>query len=157
MAKSITARDVASHDSPEDCWIVVNGKVYNLTSFASSHPGGVGVIHKWAGKDGSKEYNMYHAADLIEKTLSSTQKLGEFDQSSVTQSWIDAQKAQSSSPSNRQQQGRPALSTLINLNDFEDAFEKHTNSKALVYVSDAANGNKQILGHKIGDTNPSQT
>lgn len=140
MAKSISAQDVASHSNSDDCWIVINGKVYDLTSFASSHPGGAAVIHKWAGNDGSGEYNMYHAADLIEKTLSSAEKLGDFDESSVTQSWVDAQKARAT-PNNVQKEGKPALSTLINLNDFEDAFAKHTNSKALVYVSDAANGN----------------
>lgn len=148
MAKSISAQEVTSHNKPDDCWIVVNGKVYNVTSFASSHPGGVAVIHKWAGKDGSEEYNMFHAAELIEKTLSSTDKLGDFDQSSVTQSWIDSQKARATPKSGRQE-GKPALSTLINLNDFEEAFAKHSNPKSLVYVSDAANGRTPSLATQV--------
>jgi cytochrome b involved in lipid metabolism len=35
---------VAKHASPEDCWIVVNGKVYDLTKFAPDHPGGASSV-----------------------------------------------------------------------------------------------------------------
>ncbi len=36
----ISVSEVAKHASPDDCWIVVNGKVYDLTKFAPDHPGG---------------------------------------------------------------------------------------------------------------------
>lgn len=36
----ISTKDVAQHASPDDCWVVVNGKVYDLTTFAPNHPGG---------------------------------------------------------------------------------------------------------------------
>ena len=38
--QKISASEVAKHATPEDCWIVVNGKVYDLTKFAPNHPGG---------------------------------------------------------------------------------------------------------------------
>lgn len=38
--QKITAAEVAKHNSPNDCWILVNGKVYDLTKFAPEHPGG---------------------------------------------------------------------------------------------------------------------
>jgi L-lactate dehydrogenase (cytochrome) len=40
MASKISAVEVAKHSSLDDCWIVVNGKVYDLTKFAPNHPGG---------------------------------------------------------------------------------------------------------------------
>ncbi len=40
----ITAEEVASHDSRDDCWTVINGKVYNITGFISSHPGGDEIL-----------------------------------------------------------------------------------------------------------------
>jgi cytochrome b involved in lipid metabolism len=36
----ISVSEVAKHANPDDCWIVVNGKVYDLTKFAPNHPGG---------------------------------------------------------------------------------------------------------------------
>jgi cytochrome b involved in lipid metabolism len=36
----ISVSEVAKRANPDDCWIVVNGKVYDLTKFAPNHPGG---------------------------------------------------------------------------------------------------------------------
>lgn len=36
----VSAAEVLKHSSAKDCWMVVNGKVYDLTSFAPNHPGG---------------------------------------------------------------------------------------------------------------------
>lgn len=40
MAKTISAHDVAKHNSINDLWLVVEGKVYDMTDFAPQHPGG---------------------------------------------------------------------------------------------------------------------
>lgn len=40
QGQKITSSEVAKHALAEDCWIVVNGKVYDLTKFAPNHPGG---------------------------------------------------------------------------------------------------------------------
>jgi L-lactate dehydrogenase (cytochrome) len=40
---------VAKHNKQEDCWVVIHGKVYNLTDFLEAHPGGVGPILAKAG------------------------------------------------------------------------------------------------------------
>ena len=45
--------DVASHNSASDCWLVVDGSVYNATSFISEHPGGNEIV-KGCGKDATK-------------------------------------------------------------------------------------------------------
>ena len=133
----ISVSEVAKHGKSDDCWIVVNGKVYDLTNFAPNHPGGASFIYKYAGKDGTKTYNMYHAADLIEKELSDAEKKGPFDESTVTQTWLDAQKEEEPAPENPNE--KPPLSTLINLEDFEKAFEKTAAKKALAYISGASN------------------
>lgn len=36
----ISVAELDKHAKPDDCWIVVNGKVYDLTAFAPNHPGG---------------------------------------------------------------------------------------------------------------------
>jgi hypothetical protein len=40
MAKQISTQEIAKHAYENDIWIVVNGKVYDVTKFAPDHPGG---------------------------------------------------------------------------------------------------------------------
>lgn len=54
-SKSATAyipyQEVQKHNSRESCWVIVEGQVYDVTSFLEQHPGGVGVVVKNSGKD----------------------------------------------------------------------------------------------------------
>jgi cytochrome b involved in lipid metabolism len=56
ITQTITMSDVAKHNTVEDCWIVVSGKVYDLTSFIAqgNHPP---VITDSCGKDGTTAFN----------------------------------------------------------------------------------------------------
>ncbi len=40
MAKKVSVDEIAAHNTPDDLWIVVDGRVYDLTAFAPRHPGG---------------------------------------------------------------------------------------------------------------------
>lgn len=37
----ISALEIEKHNSPDSLWIIVEGKVYDMTRFAPLHPGGV--------------------------------------------------------------------------------------------------------------------
>ena len=56
----ITMAEVAQHNSPNDCWSAIDGKVYNLTQWIDRHPGGAIVIKSLCGKDGSGGFNGQH-------------------------------------------------------------------------------------------------
>merc|ERR1719245_783929 len=62
-----TLEEVAKHTTKQDCWVVVNGEVLDVTSFLSEHPGGELAILTFAGKDASEEFNMIHPPDVIPK------------------------------------------------------------------------------------------
>jgi predicted heme/steroid binding protein len=62
-----TMEEVAKHTSKTDCWVVVDGKVLDVTSFLSEHPGGELAILTFAGKDATEEFNMIHPPDVIGK------------------------------------------------------------------------------------------
>ncbi|KAK9767157.1 fatty acid alpha-hydroxylase [Basidiobolus ranarum] len=49
--KFYTASEVASHSSDKSTWVIYKNKVYDVTSFLSSHPGGDELILEYAGKD----------------------------------------------------------------------------------------------------------
>jgi hypothetical protein len=57
----ITVAEVLKHNTATDCWSVVNGNVYDLTSYVSTHAGGEAVIKAICGKDGTKAFSGQHA------------------------------------------------------------------------------------------------
>merc|ERR1719482_1743001 len=59
--------EVSKHTTKEDCWVVVNGQVLNVTKFLPDHPGGELAILTFAGKDATEEFNMIHPPDVIPK------------------------------------------------------------------------------------------
>eukprot|EP01024_Parvocaulis_polyphysoides_P063984 TRINITY_DN7420_c0_g4_i2.p1 TRINITY_DN7420_c0_g4~~TRINITY_DN7420_c0_g4_i2.p1 ORF type:complete len:523 (-),score=68.23 TRINITY_DN7420_c0_g4_i2:1004-2470(-) len=58
--KSFTLTDVAKHNQPDDCWIIVNDKVYDVTEFVQKHPGGK-IIQEYAGRDASEVFGTFHS------------------------------------------------------------------------------------------------
>lgn len=36
----IKADELQQHSLPENCWLLINGEVWDFTEFAPSHPGG---------------------------------------------------------------------------------------------------------------------
>lgn len=56
-AVTYTTAQVATHNTSSDCWVIVNGNVYNLTSFISQHPGGASAIISECGKNGTTAFN----------------------------------------------------------------------------------------------------
>lgn len=54
-----TIEEVAKHNKDEDCWTVLNGKIYDVTQYANVHPGGR-KIFLGKGKDCTELYNKYH-------------------------------------------------------------------------------------------------
>jgi len=62
-----TLSDVAKHNKPDDCWVVVNGKVLDATKFLKDHPGGAKAILLYAGKDATEEFNMLHEDSVIDR------------------------------------------------------------------------------------------
>ncbi|POY70467.1 putative L-lactate dehydrogenase (cytochrome) [Rhodotorula taiwanensis] len=45
----LRGNDVAAHNSADSLWMIIHGK------FAPSHPGGMKILLKYAGKDATEE------------------------------------------------------------------------------------------------------
>lgn len=46
-----TRAEVSQHNRSHDCWIIVQGKVYDVTKWLNKHPGGRRVLRHYAGED----------------------------------------------------------------------------------------------------------
>ena len=68
-AAPLTIEEVAKHNTDNDCWVILNGKVYDVTSFMPDHPGGKKVILAYAGRDASEEFNALHNSNVLDKYL----------------------------------------------------------------------------------------
>jgi cytochrome b involved in lipid metabolism len=51
--------EVGQHKKPDDAWIALNGKVYNVTMYLNYHPGGK-IIKSVLGKDATTTFMRYH-------------------------------------------------------------------------------------------------
>ena len=55
-----TLAQVSERNSAAECWVVIDGGVYDLTQWIRSHPGGSGAILNLCGKDGSASFTSQH-------------------------------------------------------------------------------------------------
>jgi cytochrome b involved in lipid metabolism len=51
-AKTYSLDECKQHTTDKDCWLIVHGKVYNVTDFLEEHPGGYDIILTSAGEPG---------------------------------------------------------------------------------------------------------
>ena len=61
----VSQAELQQHASPDDLWMAIDGKVYNLTSFAPEHPGGANVLYGLAGTDATAAFGAVHSQQLL--------------------------------------------------------------------------------------------
>ena len=55
----ITMEEVSKHRTPKDCWVVLNGFVYDFTQYFYSHPGGSSHFTR-QNADITGPFNQFH-------------------------------------------------------------------------------------------------
>ncbi|XP_058054026.1 cytochrome b5 reductase 4 [Anopheles bellator] len=53
--------ELAKHNRPDDAWMAIRGKVYNVTRYMDFHPGGPDELMRGIGKDATKLFDEVHA------------------------------------------------------------------------------------------------
>lgn len=131
--KKIDPEDVEDHDNLDDgVWVVINGKVYDLTDFLNMHPGGSSIILKYAGKDASFLFNKIHPTGVIENMLGEDSYIGDLqgDMPPFKDPMIEEEIR-----SEQMRKRRPALLSILNLTEFEYIAHKILPIHAWAYYS----------------------
>lgn len=55
--RTISEEELATHDSLEDCWMAIRGKVYDLTQYIPEHPTPPAVMVQWCGREATEAYD----------------------------------------------------------------------------------------------------
>ena len=102
------------------------------------------VIQRYAGRDGSDEYNSIHAPSLIQSELDASKRMGDFDKNSPGAEALLAPKpaaaaaaAAAALPGRKPRQRRP-LYSLMSSHDFEEAASENLSAKAWAFYSSAS-------------------
>ena len=59
-----STEDVKAHSDSDDCWMIINGRVYDVTSYINLHPGGHRALLNYAGRDGSANVE-FHSKKMM--------------------------------------------------------------------------------------------
>ena len=150
--RTITMQEVERHNSPEDCWVVINSRVYDLTSFHQDHPGGSNIITDNAGKDVSNLFNAVHPKDIVDKLLAPENCIGKLDETTVDPKKHVVEE-EPKAPSRGMQQSipedssaditgavwqKPPLDAIMNCFDFESVASRTMTEEGWGYYSSGA-------------------
>lgn len=75
--KNYTMSEVALHNTANDCWSVVRGQVYDLTSWIGKHPGGEKAITQLCGVDGTDKFVGKHGGSNLQENTLESFKIGD--------------------------------------------------------------------------------
>ncbi|XP_033062008.1 putative fatty acid desaturase 2-like protein FADS2P1 [Trachypithecus francoisi] len=65
-----TWQEIQRHNQEADQWLVINRKVYNVSSWADRHPGGRQVLNHYAGEDATDVFRAMHPEpDIVQLYL----------------------------------------------------------------------------------------
>ncbi|KAI0592797.1 FMN-dependent dehydrogenase-domain-containing protein [Biscogniauxia sp. FL1348] len=134
---TLTADEIKKHRTTSSCWLVVDGKVFDVTSYLSQHPGGPAILLKHSGQDATAEFRKVHSPDVLQY-LPKDSYLGEVDPATLSSLHISSQQENGTSTSSTPAAGPPHISQCVSLLDFEPAATTVLPAKALSYVTSSA-------------------
>ena len=56
VEKTYTLAELSQHSLESNCWMAINGQVYDVTSYLPDHPSRPSIILPWCGKEASEAY-----------------------------------------------------------------------------------------------------
>lgn len=125
----IPVKEVMLHNKPDDCWIVLNDEVYDVTGFLELHPGGAGRLLEVAGRDATAKFKQVHSQETLERMKDELIHVGKLKGKfanviTAEELRIEEQKAKI-----------PSLETIFNISDFESIAKEVLPKSTFMYFA----------------------
>jgi len=126
--------EIAKHNTAGDSWVVLNGQAYDLSAFADEHPGGAGIIIKYAGRDASRAFNPIHPKDIV-NTLPKAVHLGPV---TPVEAPVELKTEDEDEEEHKDEEEIPDIAQMVNVWDFEMVAKKQVSKEAWAYMMSGA-------------------
>ncbi|KAI9276428.1 FMN-dependent dehydrogenase-domain-containing protein [Sporodiniella umbellata] len=133
--KTLSIDEVQQHNHKDDVWVIIHGKVYDLTKFLPEHPGGQKIILKYAGKDATKAFEPIHPPDIMQRFLPAEAFKGKLEDTTVV---VDRETIEERHIAEARR-NLPKLREMYNAFDFEAAAKSILPPQAWAYFSSGSN------------------
>ena len=83
----ITRVELGMHTNRDSCFVAIDGIVYDVTNFLSSHPGGAKIVIDASGKDSSEIFHAFHKREVLH-TVAAQYAIGRLENSNNSTHFI---------------------------------------------------------------------
>lgn len=122
--------EVMKHNTLGDCWIAIEGHVYDVSEFLRIHPGGAARIFRYAGLDATSAFRQSHTKLVLNTMKDEIIYLGPLGEGEFA---VKEEVVVSVNPYEI-----PALSRIFNLLDFESVAKRVLPEATFTYFSTGA-------------------
>jgi cytochrome b involved in lipid metabolism len=56
VMKAYSQTVVAGHNSRDDCWMIIDGMIYDVSTYLPKHPSAPEIVIAWCGREATKAY-----------------------------------------------------------------------------------------------------
>ncbi|KAI0853850.1 FMN-dependent dehydrogenase-domain-containing protein [Daldinia vernicosa] len=139
MGRTWKLVEVKEHKTQESCWMVLHGKVYDITSFVPKHPGGRSILLKNAGQDASAAFDSVHSVEILDEYLTPDQVIGTIELGDASED-KEARKSKHDSHIGLKEIPSitlPPLASMLSVSEIESHAMKCLSPKAISYYASA--------------------
>ncbi|KZT62268.1 hypothetical protein CALCODRAFT_426253 [Calocera cornea HHB12733] len=135
-ARTIAFAEVQRHNTRDDCWVVIDGEVYDVTRFLEDHPGGTASILRMAGTDATDAFKPIHPPGTL-TALDPSMHLGSIDLDTLPKLELSQSKKLELARIDAARRALPPPEAAINLADVERLAQTVLTKTAWAYYSSA--------------------
>lgn len=131
VVRIVPVAEFIKHNKPDDCWIAIDGEVYDFSDFIPNHPGGKTPLIDYAGYDASGLFHLIHPKDTLQNYLPPDKHIGRLNGEAPAHPVTNIHEVQR----RLYLKNLPPLCHLQNLDDFEYLAQKILPTQAWAYYS----------------------